>query len=376
MWNSLYHSPLGLSRQKALRRERPRRALPKRPLRRSGHFQTIARHGAWRYNGPVARAARVRFHLDRQSTLSVREQIREQLVQQVHLGVLSLGTRLPSVRDLAAQTGLNLKTAFRIYRRLAQQHLVDIRPQKGVFVKVAAGAAQRSYRNGLAVFLQRVLRESKRHNLSPHRLAHLLVAKAGVRHAQAIRCAVLECNREQTDLFSEELRRALNVDAFPVLTCSSPQRRNRALKQADVLITTDFHWEEATRWAAQHHKELYRIRLNPAFHRLLVRHARRGLFPMILTDVSFESRFRRALAATVAPAVLERLVFVHCRDHSRLREVLTRARRAYVSPLCYPQVAKQAPKNVRLITLHQMVSSESLRALRHCLFPLKNAAHP
>ena len=105
--------------------------------------------------GNLARPAHVRFHLDRQSTLSVREQIRDQLVQHVHLGVLSLGARLPSVRELAAQTGLNLKTAFRIYRSLAREDLVDIRPQNGVFVKVGAGAAQRSYQNGLGVFLRR-----------------------------------------------------------------------------------------------------------------------------------------------------------------------------------------------------------------------------
>jgi len=49
--------------------------------------------------------------------------------------------------------------------------------------------------------------------------------------------------------------------------------------------------------------------------------------------------------------------------------VLSRARRAYVSPLCYAEVTKQAPKGVRLITMHEMVSSESLLTLRQCLFP-------
>jgi len=311
----------------------------------------------------------VRFYFDRRSARSPREQIHDQLIQHVHLGLLSFGVRLPSVRKLAAQTGLNLKTVFRIYRSLARHDLVEIRPQNGVFVKFAAGAAERSYQNGLRLFLREVLREARQYNLSPNRLAQLLASKAGSPPGQAIRCAVLECNREQTHLFSEELTRKLKVDAFPVSTNSSSQHRNRALRHADVLITTDFHWEEARRWAGQHHKEVYRIRLNPAFHRLLVRNAQQGLFPLVLTDISFESRFRRALAATVPSAVLERLVFVHYRDRSRLREILGRARRAYVSPLCYAEVAEQAPEGVRLITMHEMVSSESLRTLRHCLFP-------
>ena len=309
----------------------------------------------------------LRFHIDAQSSLSPHAQIREQLVRYAHLGLLTHGARLPSVRELAAQAGVNLKTAFRIYRSLAREELVEIRPQYGVFVKFSARAARDSYQRGLGSFLRRMLREGKQHNLSPRRLTQLLAAEAGITRKQGIRCAVLECNREQTHLFSEELRQELGVDAFPVSTNVSPRRRDRALRQADVLITTDFHWKEATRWAAEHHKEVYRIRLNPAFHRMLVRNARRGLFPMILTDVSFEPRFRRALAATAPPAVLDRLVFVHYRDGARLRQILRQAHRAYVSPLCYQEAARRVPAGVRLITLEKMISQESLRTLRRSL---------
>jgi len=270
---------------------------------------------------------------------------------------------------LAAQTRLNLKTAFRIYRKLARDELAEIQPQRGVFIKCSAPAARRSYQVALRNLARRVLREAQQVNLSPFRFLQLLARRAGLEHLRSFRCAVLECNREQTHLFSAELRRKLKVDAFPVLTNSSPQRRERALRQADVFITTDFHQEEVSRWAARHRKEAYRIRLNPKFLRLLVKNARRGVFPMVLTDVSFEPRFRRAMAGTVPGSVAERLVFVHYRNHERVRQLLAKARRAYVSPLCYKDVTKIAPKGVRLLTLQDMISSESLRALRRSLFP-------
>ena len=313
------------------------------------------------------RANGIQFRVDPHSELSVREQIAEQLVHYVHLGLLSPGARLPSVRALAAQTGVNLKTAFRVYRSLARNHMVEIRGPRGVFVKFSASAAHRSRRGALDSFLRRVLRGAQQLNLSPMRLVQLLAAQAGESPARNLRCAVLECNREQTDLFAAELRRKLNLDAFPVLTHASPHRRERALRRADVFITTDFHWKEARRWATRHRKEVYRIRLNPSFHRLLVRNARRGLFPLILTDVSFESRFRRALAGSISPAVAERLVFVHHRNRARLRQVLARARRAYVSPLCYREVARHVPAGVQLVTLQDMISRESLQHLRRTL---------
>jgi GntR family transcriptional regulator len=311
---------------------------------------------------------KVRFEINSRSSLSAYEQIRDQVINYVHLGLLASGERLPPIRELAAQTGLNLKTVFRIYRKLERDELAEIRPQCGVFIKCSAPAARRSYQVALRGLARRVLREAQQVNLSPFRFLQLLAMQTGLEHPRSLRCAVLECNREQTHLFSAELRRKLKVDAFPVFTNSSPQRRERALRQADVFITTDFHQEEVSRWAARHRKEVYRIRLNPKFLRLLVSNARRGVFPMVLTDVSFEPRFRRAMAGTVPGSVGERLVLVHYRNRGRLRQLLAKARRAYVSPLCYTEVAKIAPKGVRLLTLQDMISSESLRTLRRSLF--------
>src|SRR5262249_12605248 len=103
--------------------------------------------------------------------------------------------------------------------------------------------------------------------------------------------------------------------------------------------------------------------------RLLVDNARRGGFPMVLTDVSFEPRFRRAMAGTVLGSLAARLVFVPCRNHARVRQLLGQARRAYASPRCYTEGAKIVPNGVRLLTLQDRVSSESLRTLRRSLFP-------
>ncbi len=308
-----------------------------------------------------------RFVVDSSSAVSPTAQIHQQLVTYVHLGLLTRGCRLPTVRDLAARTGLNHKTAFRIYRNLAREDLVEIRPQQGVFVKFSGREAQHFNISTRGKFLQRVLRVAKQYNLSAMRVSRLLAAEAGARAGQLLRCAVLECNREQTQLFSSELTHKLGVDAFPVLTNSSSSVRELALRQADVFITTDFHWGEVTRWAARHHKEVFRIRLNPAFHRLLIQNAGRGLFPMILTDISFESAFRQALETTAPPTVLKNIKFISCRNRKLVQRLLERAQQAYVSPLCYDQIAQRANKRVRLVTLRDMISKESLQVLRRNL---------
>lgn len=65
----------------------------------------------------------------------------------------------------------------------------------------------------------------------------------------------------------------------------------------------------------------------------------------------------------------DRLVFVHYRNRAGVRRLLAKARRAYVSPLCYAEVARIAPEGVQLLTLQDMILPESLRTLRRSLFP-------
>lgn len=62
------------------------------------------------------------------------DQIRVQLITAVRSGALPAGTRLPTVRDLAAQLGLAVNTVARAYRELEAGGLVETRGRFGTFV--------------------------------------------------------------------------------------------------------------------------------------------------------------------------------------------------------------------------------------------------
>ena len=64
-------------------------------------------------------------------------QLAQQIREAVLLGALSPGEQLPSVRDVAAASGVNHNTVGRTYRELAAQGLVESRPGAGVFVSAS-----------------------------------------------------------------------------------------------------------------------------------------------------------------------------------------------------------------------------------------------
>src|SRR5258708_13864271 len=98
----------------------------------------------------------VRFEIDRSSGRPFYEQVQDQFVNMLHFGAIEPGSRLPTVRQLAEDGGINLKTAFKIYRSLQRAGLVEIRPQSGVFVRSGRGKVEHVYRKSVTEVLDRV----------------------------------------------------------------------------------------------------------------------------------------------------------------------------------------------------------------------------
>ncbi|MGS0685398.1 GntR family transcriptional regulator [Nakamurella sp. GG22] len=62
------------------------------------------------------------------------EQVRSQLARQINQRSLAVGTKLPTVRALAADLGLAVNTVARSYRELEAAQLIETRGRAGTFV--------------------------------------------------------------------------------------------------------------------------------------------------------------------------------------------------------------------------------------------------
>lgn len=62
------------------------------------------------------------------------EQLRRQVVDGVASGALAPGTRMPTVRALAAELDLAVNTVAKAYRALEADHVIETRGRAGTFV--------------------------------------------------------------------------------------------------------------------------------------------------------------------------------------------------------------------------------------------------
>jgi DNA-binding transcriptional regulator YhcF (GntR family) len=77
----------------------------------------------------------LRLSIDAESATAPFEQVRTQIATAVAAGQLSAGTKLPTVRRLAADLGLATNTVARAYRELEADAVVATHGRGGTFVR-------------------------------------------------------------------------------------------------------------------------------------------------------------------------------------------------------------------------------------------------
>jgi GntR family transcriptional regulator len=77
----------------------------------------------------------MRLWLNRTGEVSLREQLRMQVVLSILSGELAPGKRLPSTRELARRFGIHANTASAAYRQLEEEGWLEFRHGSGVFVR-------------------------------------------------------------------------------------------------------------------------------------------------------------------------------------------------------------------------------------------------
>jgi len=76
-----------------------------------------------------------------EDSVPIYRQLRDRVVAMILDGILKEGDALPSVRSVAAEFRLNPLTVLKGYQQLVDEHLVEKRRGRGMFVSTGAGAA-------------------------------------------------------------------------------------------------------------------------------------------------------------------------------------------------------------------------------------------
>ncbi|MGE7985562.1 GntR family transcriptional regulator [Lysinibacillus fusiformis] len=88
------------------------------------------------------------------------QQLTHQLLLAIVTGNLKKGAHLPSIRNLATQTNLNLHTVHKSYKELQKKGIIAIKPHSKAIVIVDSGEAINIYLQQISISIEQILIES------------------------------------------------------------------------------------------------------------------------------------------------------------------------------------------------------------------------
>ncbi|ODV55497.1 GntR family transcriptional regulator [Lysinibacillus fusiformis] len=88
------------------------------------------------------------------------QQLTQQLLLATVTGNLKKGDYLPSIRNLAIQTNLNLHTVHKSYKELQKKGIITIKPHSKAIVIVDSGEAINIYLQQISISIEQILIES------------------------------------------------------------------------------------------------------------------------------------------------------------------------------------------------------------------------
>lgn len=112
------------------------------------------------------------FIVDLQSKTPIFEQLKKQILEFISIGILLPNDKLPSVRSLASQIGVNPNTVAKAYQELENQGYVYSVKGKGCFI--ADNETDQLIKDEKLHYFQTVVEEMKKHKISKDQLTKLI----------------------------------------------------------------------------------------------------------------------------------------------------------------------------------------------------------
>ncbi len=117
------------------------------------------------------------FYIDKNSSVPAIAQIKEQIKLAVAIGTLRNGDKLPSIREVEKQTGVNRGKVYRAYLSLKQSGLLVLGPGQGAVVLAPTPSAISANRKCLQLS-KSVIQKARQYGIPPTVLARYLSRQA------------------------------------------------------------------------------------------------------------------------------------------------------------------------------------------------------
>lgn len=206
----------------------------------------------------------MKIFIDKNSTTSIYQQLVDQISKKVQSGELPAGKKLPTVRELADQTGTARGTVKHAYEQLERRGVIKMTRGKGTFVREQAQQEISSKARAMNA-IDRLLDEMESLSFSPQEIQMFFNLKLRERmdHDENVCIVFVDCNPETLTNIINQISAIPNIEAHKLLLPDALREPFVMDDFADLVITTSTHMGQLS-GVVQHKDKLVQVVTAPS----------------------------------------------------------------------------------------------------------------
>jgi GntR family transcriptional regulator len=306
----------------------------------------------------------IKFNLDKKVNLSSYDQIKGQLLSAIYCGKIKEGERLPSIRELSDDLGVNYKTVRRIYLRLAEEGYLELLRGSGAFLKKRPGEDTYEQMRRRAVFklLSEVAEKARNLGLTTQQFARLFDGFTTGTNLRKLKLAVVD-HEEEAFIFSRELEMRVGADVVPVALDADSGGITEA-QDVDYLLTTSWHMDEVRALAESLGKPVLEIKPSHQIYTEVLAAARDQNIAVVIKDERTMHASHEIFMNLYHPSTQKKFWIASIDREDLIDDIVEKADLIFVSPMCWDEMRRRTPADKELKTYENFISESTINDLK------------
>lgn len=314
------------------------------------------------------------FFIDKTNKIPIYLQLKDQIKYFISTGTLTAEEKLPPVKVLAKNLGINFLTVRKAYKELEESGLISIRHGEGSFISLSSNsqktnAFQPDIQDQFAESIKQLVEQYSQKGLEFSEIKQISDETfAEIERSKTIPIVIFaECNQFQIKQISAILEDELNLNVKPMLVEELAKEIPSMMENGRKIniITTGFHINEVRDAIGDLpiYIDVLITNLNPETRRQLDSFGEKAAYSFICRDRESAVLYKDLLKAELGYQHIN-LTACTLDETEKVNNILNSSDVVLVSPPVFEKVRKLAPAEKSVFNVFERVDPMSLKVIK------------
>lgn len=317
------------------------------------------------------------IRINKESGVPLYLQVKKQIMGLIKSGFLKVGNKMPTERELSEKLKVSRNTISTAYNELEQEGVLKSYQGRGTFVAEEANPwkAQNS-REKIEKFVDLGLEEALEIGMDVDEFLEIVTQRVKEKKdlMSKITALYVECNIEQSRMFSRQLMDSTNMNVIP-LTLDDiriiDKQTKELVEKSQVIIATFNHVNEVVKLTKPYNKEVVGVAINVDLETIvkIARYPENTRFAFVCMSQEFMFKARGALEKAGLSNI--NIQYTNTNEKSELVKVINNSDVIIVSPGRYNDVKDNIKGDKQIMRFLYSLDDSSVKALKSKIIELK-----